>query len=167
MSDGKMPTVLFFCAKRCGLVKEKNFRVVNVDSVINLEKPKLRPFIEKMRENLARALEIEIECVSVKAKTGEKVDAVGRSEAIKAEAVFCLMKKFRQIKNRSGFHPSGFVKTLSIQLNKHSRRSFCRVCRTACQVLLISRLCESVDFIEFIIAPIISIRRIFHFIEKF
>ncbi|HEY8562017.1 MAG TPA: 2-C-methyl-D-erythritol 2,4-cyclodiphosphate synthase [Pyrinomonadaceae bacterium] len=75
-----------------GLVKEKGFGVVNLDTIINLETPKLRPYIERMRENLARALEIEIGAVSVKAKTGEKVDAVGRSEAIKAEAVVLLQR---------------------------------------------------------------------------
>jgi 2-C-methyl-D-erythritol 2,4-cyclodiphosphate synthase len=73
-----------------GLMKEKGFSVGNLDSVISLEVPKLRPFIDEMRENLATALEIEIGCVSVKAKTGEKVDAVGEREAIKAEAVVLL-----------------------------------------------------------------------------
>lgn len=73
-----------------GLMKEKGFTVANVDSTINLETPRLRPFIEAMRENLANALEIETTQVSVKAKTGEKVDAVGKAEAIKAEAVVLL-----------------------------------------------------------------------------
>ncbi len=74
------------------LIKEKGFSVVNLDSTINLETPKLRPFIAAMRENLANALEVEIESVSVKAKTGEKVDSVGESRAIKAEAVVLLEK---------------------------------------------------------------------------
>jgi 2-C-methyl-D-erythritol 2,4-cyclodiphosphate synthase len=73
-----------------GLMKEKGFAVVNVDSTVSLETPKLRPFIEAMRENLANALEIEADCVSVKAKTGEKVDAVGSSEALKTDAVVLL-----------------------------------------------------------------------------
>ncbi len=72
------------------LMKQKGFAVVNLDSTINLEKPKLRPFIEEMRGNLARILEIEISCVSVKAKTGEAVDAVGKSEAVKVEVVVLL-----------------------------------------------------------------------------
>ena len=72
------------------LMKEKGFRVVNVDSTISLEKPKLRPFIDKMRENLARMLEIKLDCVSIKAKTGEGLDAVGEEKAIKAEAVVLL-----------------------------------------------------------------------------
>ena len=73
-----------------GLMKEKGYGVVNVDSTVSLETPRLRPFIDAMRENLANALEVEMNCVSVKAKTGEKVDAVGKSEAIKAEAVVLL-----------------------------------------------------------------------------
>src|SRR5215203_6353274 len=75
-----------------GLMKEKGYRVVNVDSTISLETPRLRPFIDVMRENLANALEVETHQVSVKAKTGEKVDAVGKSEAIKAEAIVLLEK---------------------------------------------------------------------------
>jgi len=73
-----------------GLMKEKGFAVVNVDSTVSLETPRLRPFIDQLRENLANALEVEMTCVSVKAKTGEKVDAVGKSEAVKAEAVVLL-----------------------------------------------------------------------------
>ena len=72
------------------LMKEKNYRVVNVDSIIMLERPKLRPHIDAMRENLARALEVDVSCVSVKAKTGEGVDAVGQREAVRAEAVILL-----------------------------------------------------------------------------
>ncbi len=83
-----------FLREAVRMIKEKNFAVVNVDSVVSLEKPKLRPFIDEMRENLARTLEIEMECVSIKAKTGERVDAVGKSEAIKAEAIVLLEKKF-------------------------------------------------------------------------
>ena len=75
-----------------GLMKEKGFEIVNLDSTISLETPRLRPFVDEMRENLANALEIEITCVSVKAKTGEKVDAVGKSEAIKVQVVVLLQK---------------------------------------------------------------------------
>ena len=72
------------------LMKEKDFRVANVDSIIHLEKPKLRPHIDKMRENLAQILEIEITQVSVKAKTGEKMGAVGENRAVKSEAIVLL-----------------------------------------------------------------------------
>ena len=72
------------------LMKEKDFRVANVDSIIHLEKPKLRPHIDKIRENLAQILEIEITQVSVKAKTGEKMGAVGENRAVKSEAIVLL-----------------------------------------------------------------------------
>ena len=85
---------LTFLSEAARLMKEKRFRVVNLDSVINLEMPKLRPHIDRMRENLAQALEIEIDYISVKAKTGEKVDAVGNRQAIKTEAVVLLEKFF-------------------------------------------------------------------------
>ncbi len=75
-----------------GLMKEKGYAVVNVDSTICLEKPKLRPYIDAMRESLALALEIEQSCVSVKAKTGEGLDAVGERRAVRAEAVVLLKR---------------------------------------------------------------------------
>ncbi|MBC7798755.1 MAG: 2-C-methyl-D-erythritol 2,4-cyclodiphosphate synthase [Pyrinomonadaceae bacterium] len=83
---------LIFLRETVQMMKDKGFRVVNVDSTISLEKPKLRPHINAMRENLGRALEIDVDCVSVKAKTGEGVDAVGESRAIKADAVVLLQK---------------------------------------------------------------------------
>ena len=73
-----------------GLIKEKGFAVVNVDTVVHLERPKLRPFIDEMRESLAIVLEIEANCISIKAKTGEGMDAVGERRAIKAEAIVLL-----------------------------------------------------------------------------
>lgn len=82
-----------FLREAVRLMKEKGFSIGNVDTVINLEKPKLRPHIERMRENLANALEVEIESVSVKAKTGEKVDAVGNLQAIKTEAVVLICRE--------------------------------------------------------------------------
>lgn len=76
-----------------GLIKEKGYSVANIDAVINLEKPKLRPHIAAMRANLASALGIDIDCVSVKAKTGERVDAVGERRAVRAEAIVLLIRK--------------------------------------------------------------------------
>lgn len=75
-----------------GLIKGKGYSVANFDSVIDLEKPKLRPHIDAMRANLAAALEVDIDCVSIKAKTGEAVDSVGEGKAIRAEAVVILTK---------------------------------------------------------------------------
>jgi 2-C-methyl-D-erythritol 2,4-cyclodiphosphate synthase len=72
------------------LIKAKGYSVANLDSVVDLEKPKLRPYIDVMRANLAAAMEIDIEQVSVKAKTGEGVDAVGELSSVRAQAVVLI-----------------------------------------------------------------------------
>ena len=72
------------------LATERGMRVVNVDATVMLERPKLRPYVQLMRENLAQTLNIDLGCVSVKAKTGEGVDAVGQYEAVKVHAVILL-----------------------------------------------------------------------------
>jgi len=75
-----------------GLIRSRGYTVANIDSTVDLERPKLRERIDTMRENIAAALEINVSLVSVKAKTGEKVDAVGDSRAVRAEAVVLLQK---------------------------------------------------------------------------
>ncbi len=75
------------------LVYERGYRVVNVDATVMLEQPKLRPHIQLMRENLAKALGVDAGCVSVKAKTGEGLDAVGESRAVSAQAAILLARK--------------------------------------------------------------------------
>jgi len=69
------------------LLRERGFATVNVDSTIELEKPRLAPFIDRMRAKVARALGITVDQVSVKAKSGEGMGEIGRGEAIRAEAV--------------------------------------------------------------------------------
>src|SRR5437660_1303830 len=69
------------------LAGERGFGVVNVDSNVLLEGPRLRDHVGAMRDNLATTLDIESSCVSVKAKTGEGLDAVGRGEAVTAQAI--------------------------------------------------------------------------------
>ena len=75
-----------------GLVKQRGFSVVNVDSTIHLERPKLRDYIERMQEGIADALEVESSAISIKAKTGEAVDAVGEGRAVRADAVVLLIR---------------------------------------------------------------------------
>jgi len=83
---------LIFLGEAVRLAKERGYEIGNLDSIVCLEKPKLRPFIEKMREKLASEIAIKIDCVSIKAKTGEGLDAVGKCQAIKAEACVLLKK---------------------------------------------------------------------------
>lgn len=73
-----------------GLIKEKGYEIANFDSVIDLEGPKLRPHIDTMRRNLADALGVDVEQVSVKAKTGETVDGVGERRAVRAQAIVMI-----------------------------------------------------------------------------
>ena len=72
------------------LANERGFHVVNADAIVMLERPKLRDYIQAMRENVARTLKIESGAASVKAKTGEGLDAVGRGEAVSAQAIVLL-----------------------------------------------------------------------------
>ena len=72
------------------LASERGFHVVNCDANILLERPKLREHVAAMRDNLARTLDIDSSCVSVKARTGEGLDAVGRGEAVTVQAVVLL-----------------------------------------------------------------------------
>jgi 2-C-methyl-D-erythritol 2,4-cyclodiphosphate synthase len=72
------------------LARGRNLHVVNVDSTIMLETPKLRPYVETMRENIANVLGIDAGCVSVKAKTGEGLDAVGQGLAVTVQAAVLM-----------------------------------------------------------------------------
>ena len=72
------------------LAGERGYIIGNADATIMLERPKLRDQIDAMRESLAKALNIDKSCVSVKAKTGEGLDAVGRGEAVTAQAIVLL-----------------------------------------------------------------------------
>ena len=72
------------------LARERSLHVVNVDSTILLETPKLRPYVDTMRENIANVLGVDATCVSVKAKTGEGLDAVGQGLAVTAQAAVLM-----------------------------------------------------------------------------
>jgi 2-C-methyl-D-erythritol 2,4-cyclodiphosphate synthase len=72
------------------LAGERGFQVVNVDATVMLENPKLRPYVIAMREKIAAILGIDLSCMSIKAKTGEGLDAVGQGRAVMAQAVVLL-----------------------------------------------------------------------------
>ena len=73
-------------------VRAAGFRIVNVDSTIIAQAPKLSPHVDAMRERIAGALALSRECVNVKAKTAEKMGPVGEGRAIEARAV-CLLQR--------------------------------------------------------------------------
>ena len=72
------------------LAGERGFHVVNVDATVLLETPKLRPHVSAMRAKLAEVLGVEGDCVSIKAKTGEGLDAVGQGLAVTVQAVVLM-----------------------------------------------------------------------------
>ena len=71
---------------------EKNYKIVNVDATIVAQAPKLSPYREAMRENLAKVMEVDVEQVSVKATTEEHLGFTGSGEGIAAHAV-CLIER--------------------------------------------------------------------------
>ena len=70
-----------------GLLAERHLRIMHLDAIVITERPKLGPHFSAMREALARALGIETSRINLKAKTNEGVGAVGRGEAIAAQAI--------------------------------------------------------------------------------
>jgi len=75
-----------------GLMKQNGYRLANLDATVELEQPKLRPYIEQMATGLAQVLETDGGTISIKAKTGEGVDAVGERRAVRATAVVLLKR---------------------------------------------------------------------------
>lgn len=75
------------------LANQSGYTIVNVDATVMLERPRLRPHVPEMRERLAHTLAVDVNCVSVKAKTGEGLDAVGEGRAVTAQAVVLLERE--------------------------------------------------------------------------
>jgi 2-C-methyl-D-erythritol 2,4-cyclodiphosphate synthase len=69
------------------LAEEKGFICANLDSIIMAEKPKMSPHLLEMRENIAAALKLKIDQVSIKATTTERLGLIGREEGIAAQAI--------------------------------------------------------------------------------
>ena len=84
---------LLFLAHAAGLVRERGFIIVNVDSTVILERPKLKDYRQPIRESLARTLTLEIDRVSVKFKTAERVGPVGEGRSAEAQAVITLSRE--------------------------------------------------------------------------
>lgn len=76
------------------LLKEKGYEIINIDSTIIAQEPKMRPYIEKMEENIANCLSIDKSQVNVKATTEEGLGFTGKLEGIAANAV-CLLNKIK------------------------------------------------------------------------
>ena len=81
-----------FLAHAAELVRERGWRIANVDTTVILQRPKLKDFRDPIRANIARILGLEIDQVSVKFKTAEKVGPVGEGKSGEAQAIATLIK---------------------------------------------------------------------------
>ena len=79
-------------AKVVELLADRGYKVGNIDSTIAMQRPKLRPYIDTMREQIAQTIGIDVDCVSVKATTTEKLGFEGRKEGITAYATVLICK---------------------------------------------------------------------------
>jgi 2-C-methyl-D-erythritol 2,4-cyclodiphosphate synthase len=79
-----------FLRRAIALASAAGWKIANIDSTVRAERPKLAPYIQFMRERIAEICGIEVGAVSVKAKTAEGLDAVGRGEAMAATAIVLL-----------------------------------------------------------------------------
>ncbi len=78
--------------KVCEVLKNKGYKIVNIDSTVIAQKPKLKDYILPMRERIAETCNLDIDCVSVKATTEEGLGFTGSLQGISAHAV-CLIEK--------------------------------------------------------------------------
>ena len=74
------------------LVRERGWALVNCDATLVAQEPRLAAYVPQMRENLARVLEVESNCISIQATTAEKLGALGRSEGIAAHAIALVQR---------------------------------------------------------------------------
>jgi len=80
-------------AKTYELLKAKDYTIVNIDSVISLQKPKVKDYIPEMKKTLAAVLGIDEDLVSVKATTTEGLGFEGREEGVSAQAIVLIQKR--------------------------------------------------------------------------
>lgn len=74
------------------IMKKNGFEIINTDTTIIIEKPKLRNYIDDMRKNLSKYLETDISNISIKAKTNEKMDDVGSGKGVITHSITLLKK---------------------------------------------------------------------------
>lgn len=83
---------LVLLAEVVRVLNDDGYKIVNVDSTLIAQRPKMRPYIDQMRSNIAKACNVSVDFIGVKATTEEKLGFTGREEGISAHAV-CLIEK--------------------------------------------------------------------------
>ena len=76
----------------CTLISEKGYTVSNIDATVIAQAPKLKPFIPQMKQNIAAVMNIDQDCINIKATTEEKLGFTGRKEGISAHCVSLIFK---------------------------------------------------------------------------
>ena len=76
----------------CDLIADSGYSVSNIDAIVIAQKPKLRPYIDMMRQRLSEAMKLDADCISIKATTEEKLGFTGRLEGISAHCVALIIK---------------------------------------------------------------------------
>ena len=84
---------LFLLSKVIDLIRQEGWEINNIDSVIVAERPKIKPYIEPMKKNISKTLEIDESLIGIKATTNEKLGPEGREEGISSHSVALLEKK--------------------------------------------------------------------------
>jgi 2-C-methyl-D-erythritol 2,4-cyclodiphosphate synthase len=84
---------LVLLRKTLALLKQHNYKILNIDCTVILEKPKLLPHITGIKENLARELALDPSSISLKSKTKEGLESVGKQKAIEAYAIVLVHKQ--------------------------------------------------------------------------
>ncbi len=76
-----------------GWLKTRGYTIVNIDTTVFLERPKLAAYVPRIRACIAELLEVDKDCISVKATRGEGLGSIGRGEAVEAECVVLVQKR--------------------------------------------------------------------------
>ena len=84
---------LFLLSKVIEIIRNSGWDVSNIDSVIVAERPKIKPYVELMKTNIARTLQIDDNLIGIKATTNEELGPEGREEGISCHSVVLLEKK--------------------------------------------------------------------------
>ena len=82
----------FFLKEICKIIAKKQWKIGNIDTTIVIQQPKISPYIVPIQESLSAILQIEADCISIKAKTSENLGFIGRQEGVSAYAVALLTK---------------------------------------------------------------------------
>jgi 2-C-methyl-D-erythritol 2,4-cyclodiphosphate synthase len=82
----------FFLKEVCKMIANKGWKIENIDSTIIIQHPKLSPYILSMQKLLSPILQIDTDCITIKAKTSENLGFIGRQEGISAYAIVLLSK---------------------------------------------------------------------------